>query len=98
MVWFIQSFYDLTQVSPEVGAHRYREIMVATGGYAERYAGVTFSQFDLIQVDEVIKSTDWQAEIVGVVDAKMQHEMLLQQFGFDHIDINQAYFRGFEIA
>ncbi|MOA20393.1 hypothetical protein D3C78_1408340 [compost metagenome] len=58
---------------------------------------LTFGQQQVAQVDAVGQAANGQVAVAGVVDAKVQHELLLQQSGPHHLDLDQMHlwFRGF---
>jgi hypothetical protein len=44
-------------------------------------------------VNAVLDASHRQVIVVGVVDAKVQQEFLLHQFGLDHFDLDQMHLR-----
>ncbi|MNE43093.1 hypothetical protein D3C80_1372530 [compost metagenome] len=71
---------------------------MALGRHREPVIGLTLGQVQVVQVNGVLQATNGQARIVGVVDAKMQFELLFQQPGFDHFDLDQTNLGVFEVA
>ncbi|MNF99149.1 hypothetical protein D3C84_820370 [compost metagenome] len=54
---------------------------------------LAFGQQHVAQVNPVFEATHRQVAVVAVVDAKVQEESLLHQFGLDDFDLDQVHFR-----
>ncbi|MNJ74372.1 hypothetical protein D3C77_712960 [compost metagenome] len=52
--------------------------------------GLPFGQQQLVQAHGIAQVADEQASVVGVVDANMKDEFLLQQTHLDRFDFDQA--------
>ncbi|MNR31777.1 hypothetical protein D3C85_1493120 [compost metagenome] len=91
LVGFFQELDDVLHVPPEIGTHRYLECLAAMGGYGEPGAGFAGGKLHVIEVDGVDQPAHGQADVVGIVDAKTQHELLLQKLGAHHVHLQQAH-------
>ena len=69
-VWVFERIDDAFEVAPEVGAHRNFEGLMAAGGHREAFVLLTFCQQHAVELDVVVEAADWQAYVIGVVDAK----------------------------
>ena len=97
LIGFFQQFGDVFQMLPEIGPHRHDEILVAVPLDHEPVAGLALGQRRVFEHDFVTQATDEHTAIIGVVDPKVQFEILLQQLGLDHLDLEQPHL-GFLIA
>jgi len=93
-----QQPHDVLHVPPQVGMHRHFVIFEAVGGNGQPTAGLAAGQLHVVEMDGVDKAAYRQAAIVGVVDAKTQHELLFQQPRLDDIDLGEFDFRVLEVT
>ncbi|MNW07637.1 hypothetical protein D3C71_2042930 [compost metagenome] len=55
--------------------------------------GFVLHQEQVVEPYRVGQVADEQAAVIGVVDAQVQHELLLQQPGLDGLDLHQVHLR-----
>ncbi|MNE49389.1 hypothetical protein D3C80_1439040 [compost metagenome] len=78
--------------------HRYLEFLTSVGRNGEPGSGFAACQLHLVEENGVNESAYRQAHVVGVVDAKAQPELLLQQARANHLDVNQLHIGILEAA
>ena len=73
------------------------ETCTAIGRNCQPLVALSASKRKAVDVQVVGHSTHWQAVLIGVVDAKLEQEFLLQQACVDQFDVGQLYLGLMEI-
>ncbi|MNE61855.1 hypothetical protein D3C80_1570990 [compost metagenome] len=93
-----QQLDDVLHVPPEVGGDRHVEGFVAVGGYGEPRTGLTLGELHVVEFHLVAQAADGEAEVVRVVDAEAEQELLFKQLGLHHVNLDQLDLRVLEVA
>ena len=93
-----QKPHDVLHVLPEIRVNRDFVIFEAIARHGRPAAGLSAGQLDVVQVNSIYESPHRQAPLVWIVDAKPQHELLLEKSGLDDFDVFELNLRILKIA
>ena len=88
-VRLLEQAHDVLHVPPEIGVNGHFVIVEAMTGHRRPTAGLAARQLDVVEMNSIDQATYRQALLIGIVDAKTQHELLLEESRFDDLDIGE---------